>query len=273
MIIPNGRKHQGGLPRRRRSPASPILETIVLQDRHHWRSGTSRQRTEPGSPTSTSRLWRKRPAAPGNDDADSRGRPRRQAEDANCQRCPIREIRLSGCRTTGSTMPSVATAAATWPTSWTACMVDHRAAGMWRSAVAGEFVSSYCQSASGCLAVVLSVCLPLKGIIPIGPAHIQPEHQPTAEYAGPSRSPSLELADVDQLVGAGNVQRGVRLPEDRVAQRERHRTFNQWKPLQGPLHAATIELDDAATDSGRAARAQAEPPKDQPNSVYGRGQF
>ena len=81
------------------------------------------------------------------------------------------------------------------------------------------------------------------------------------------RPPSLELANVDHFVVAGNVQGGVGLPEDRVAQGERHRAFAEEEPLQEPLHAAAVELDHAATNAGAATRAKADDAKKQPSSV------
>ncbi len=45
-------------------------------------------------------------------------------------------------------------------------------------------------------------------------------------YAGPISGPQrLELPNVDQFVTARNVQGGVGLPEDRVAEGEGHRAF------------------------------------------------
>ena len=70
---------------------------------------------------------------------------------------------------------------------------------------------------------------------------------------------------------AGNVQGGVSLAEDRVAQGEGQRELPVGKSMQEPLHAAAIELDHAATDAGMASRAKADEAKKQAEERVGRG--
>ena len=63
---------------------------------------------------------------------------------------------------------------------------------------------------------------------------------------------------MNQFVIAGNIEGGVSLSEDRVAQGKRQRELPAGKPMQKPLHAAAVELDDAATNAGVAPGAEAD---------------
>jgi len=103
------------------------------------------------------------------------------------------------------------------------------------------------------------VCLPLERVVAVSSAARQPKHQGATQVRRPHQwPPSLELPNVDHFVVAGNIQGGIGLPKDRVAQGERHRTFHEPEPLQKPLHATAVELDDAATQTGAAPRAKAD---------------
>ena len=77
------------------------------------------------------------------------------------------------------------------------------------------------------------------------------------KYAGPISGPHRsKLPNMNQFVITGNVEGGVSLPEDRVAEGQGQRALCLRKPMQEPLHAAAVELDDAATNAGPAPRAE-----------------
>ncbi len=62
---------------------------------------------------------------------------------------------------------------------------------------------------------------------------------------------------MNHFVFTGDVQGGVRLPENGVAEGKGQRELPARKMLQEPLHAAAVELDHAATNAGMTARADA----------------
>jgi hypothetical protein len=76
---------------------------------------------------------------------------------------------------------------------------------------------------------------------------------------------------VNQFMVAANVVRRVGLPQDRVAERERPRELPVWEPMPEPLHAAAVELDHTATDSGMASRANADEADEQAEQRVRRG--
>jgi hypothetical protein len=69
----------------------------------------------------------------------------------------------------------------------------------------------------------------------------------------------------------GDVQSGIGLSQDRVAQRQGQRELSTGEPLQEPLHAAAVELDDTPANAGTTTRAKADHSENQPKEGVGRG--
>ena len=89
-----------------------------------------------------------------------------------------------------------------------------------------------------------------------------------------SRSPSSKLEGVVSI-RKHRQRRGTKpFAADRnpvVAQGERQRELPAGKMLQEPLHAAAVEFDGAAADSGTATRAKADDAKSQAEECVRRG--
>ena len=93
--------------------------------------------------------------------------------------------------------------------------------------------------------------LALEGVIAIRLPASEPQHQATAHISrAHERSPTLELPDVNHFVAPGNVQRGGRLPEDRVAQGQ-----PPWPPLRKRTAAGATSRRRRRTRSPGRERA------------------